>query len=342
MLSIQQSLIIIVFKIRIMKQTKITKLFQTKLVARRSSDDCDELQDEIEKLRENLKEKQNELFQLQRNSYKHKSSPVKKKSEQFVRPQKIVLTNSIDSLKRNLELMSILTGMEVQSYVVGEHCCVVYHMQHDSDNVVKHGLRIEMQAGANVVSKSSLPLGFNINAVMEEYDNIMMPECLGAIRKALVAYYDRLQQFEALKKMLNVEAQLFKLLDASHIEISFSAQSAVEEDEHLNLVLVLDYRVYDIRPKQYSFKDLDIPAGAVAALKEQCTVFKRKPLQRAFRDAFIDGVGPYQMIHQIGFKPVERKSHRRKRFKAHPYNHNNDDTFRPEDCSDQSEEGPEP
>lgn len=34
---------------------------------------------------------------------------------------------------------------------------------------------------------------------MQDYDNIMHPDCLGAIRKALVAYYNRLEQFEALK-----------------------------------------------------------------------------------------------------------------------------------------------
>lgn len=53
--------------------------------------------------------------------------------------------------------------------------------------------------GVNEVSKSSLPLGFNLEAVMQDFDNIMLPECLGAIRKALVAYYNRLEQFEALK-----------------------------------------------------------------------------------------------------------------------------------------------
>lgn len=53
--------------------------------------------------------------------------------------------------------------------------------------------------GVNKVSKSSLPLGFKLDAVMQDFDNIMLPECLGAIRKALVAYYSRLEQFEALK-----------------------------------------------------------------------------------------------------------------------------------------------
>lgn len=50
-------------------------------------EDCDELQEEIQRLELQLKEKQDELFQLQRNSYRRKASPPKKKAEPFVRPQ---------------------------------------------------------------------------------------------------------------------------------------------------------------------------------------------------------------------------------------------------------------
>lgn len=51
------------------------------------------------------------------------------------------------SLERNIELLSMLTGVEVQSYIANEHCCVVYHMQHKSENLIKHGLRIDMESG---------------------------------------------------------------------------------------------------------------------------------------------------------------------------------------------------
>ncbi|KAG6456922.1 uncharacterized protein LOC115447834 [Manduca sexta] len=321
------------------KQLKITKLFRKGVS--RVPEDVDDLQEEIEQLEQRLKERQDELFQMQRANLRRKISPIKKRAEPFVRPQKIVLTNAIEGLKNNLELTSMLTGVEVQSYEVGEHCCVLFHMQHDSPHELKHGLRIEMQRGANIVSKSSLPLGFNLSGVMEDYDNIMLPECLGSIRKALVAYYDRLQQFEALKKMLNIDAQLFKILDGSHIEITFAVQSNMEQEEdQINLVLLLDYKVYDIRPKQFAFKDIDLPESAILALKEQCTVFKRKPLRKAFKEAFLSDVGPYKLVQQVGADPEQRQQPRRlKRFRGNNYNYNNDDTFRPDDCSGDSDDG---
>lgn len=43
--------------------------------------------------------------------------------------------------------MSMLTGMEVKSYVAEDHCCIVYHMQHNSGLIDKHGLRIDMNSG---------------------------------------------------------------------------------------------------------------------------------------------------------------------------------------------------
>ncbi|KAL0849792.1 hypothetical protein ABMA28_011737 [Loxostege sticticalis] len=232
----------------------------------------------------------------------------------------------------------MLSGTEVQSYVANDHCCIVFHLQHDSEFVVKHGLRIDMKSGVNEVSKSSLPLGFNLNAVMEDFDNVMMPDCLGAIRKALVAYYDRLDQYEALKKLVNIEATLFKIIDGSHIEVSFTAHSDMEpEDEQITVVLMLDYRVYDIRPKTITFKEMDLPEGAAEALKEQCTVFKRKPLRKAFKEAFITGIGPYKLTQQIGPRP-KSPVRRPKRARAPRQQYNNDDTFRPEDCSEHSDD----
>ncbi|XP_026726499.1 uncharacterized protein LOC113492950 isoform X2 [Trichoplusia ni] len=318
------------------KQVKITKLFRKG--ATKLPEDCDELQEEVQQLELKLKEKQDELFQLQRNSYRHKASPPKRKPEVFTRPQKIVLSNALDRLGINLELMSVLTGIEVQSYVLQDHCCITYHMQHDTPLQIKHGLRIDLKSGINEVSKSSLPLGFNLDAVMEDFDNIMLPECLGAIRKALVAYYNRLEQFEALKKMLNIEAQLFKILDGSHIEVSFVAKNEMDEDaEPFDIVLMLDYRVYDIRPKQFSFKEIDLPDGAADVLREQCVLFKRKPLPKAFREAFIDGAGLYKLVEQVGTRPAEAPRRRNKRFKPNKHNYNNDDTFLPEDCSEHSD-----
>ncbi|XP_026323492.1 uncharacterized protein LOC113232851 isoform X2 [Hyposmocoma kahamanoa] len=240
------------------KQQKITTLFRK--AATELPEECDGLREEIQHLEQQLREKQNELFQLQRNSYRHKQSPPKKRTGTFVRPQKIVLNNSIETLKKDLELMSVLTGTEVQSYVVDDHCCIVFHMQHDTEHELKHGLRIDTKSGVNKVSACSLPLGFNLTAVLDDYENMMLPESLNAIRKALVAYYNRLEQFQNLKKLLNVEAELFKTLDGSHMEISFYAQAEDDsEDDPFSVVLMLTYRVYDIRPKTYNIKEIGDP-----------------------------------------------------------------------------------
>lgn len=59
-------------------------------VAIRAPDDCQELQEEIQDLERQLKQKHYELFQVQRNKYKSKSARVNtlpKKPEVFVRPQ---------------------------------------------------------------------------------------------------------------------------------------------------------------------------------------------------------------------------------------------------------------
>ncbi|XP_059049254.1 uncharacterized protein LOC131844390 [Achroia grisella] len=325
-----------VIKKTIKKQQKITKIFRKGLSVPKQADDCEEDREEVSKLEQKLKEKQDELFQLQRNSYRCKAlSPTESKSEPFVRPQKIILTNSVTSLKRDLELMSMLSSMEVQSYAAKDHCSIVYHMQHDAENEIKHGLRIETNSGKNEVSKFSLPLGFNYDGVMEDFDNIMMPDCLGAIRKALVAYYDRLEQYDALKRLLTVEAELFKKLDGSHIEITFLVKSDEEEDEQISVVLMLDYRVYDIRPKTFNIREIDLPDGAADALKEQCMVFKRKPLRKAFKEAFLDGVGQYKLVRQVCTAPEGPRHAHKRRPQTH---YNNDDTFRPEECSDHSDD----
>lgn len=49
---------------------------------------------------------------------------------------------------------------------------------------------------------------------------------------------------------------MFKILDGSHMEISFYSQDQEEDEEPFNITLMLDYRVYDIRPKAYSFKEI--------------------------------------------------------------------------------------
>ncbi|KAJ2943998.1 hypothetical protein O0L34_g8323 [Tuta absoluta] len=320
------------------KQLKITKLFKkgaTKIV-----DDCDELQEEVRQLEQRLREKQNELFQIQRNQFRKKVSPPKKKEDGFVRPQKIILNNSIESLKKNLELISMLASTEVQSYVAGEYCCVVFHMQHAADHVVDHGLRIDMTSGKNEISAMSLPLGFNLSGVMEDFDNVMKPDCLGAIRKALVAYYDRLDQFQRLKKLLNIEAELFKTLDGSHMEIALFVQGDDEEEDQFPLTLMLDYRVYDIRPKNYSIKEIDLPEGAAEVVREQCAILKKQPLHKAFKEAFLAGVGQYKLVQQLGPRPAEKQHRPTKRFRPNKHRYN-DDTFLPEDCSDPGDDDDE-
>lgn len=47
----------------------------------------EELQDEINKLENKLKEKHNKLFQIQRNKYRKKASSIGNKEETFVRPR---------------------------------------------------------------------------------------------------------------------------------------------------------------------------------------------------------------------------------------------------------------
>lgn len=56
-------------------------------IAAKLPDDSVELHEEVQKLEQQLRNKQNELFQIQRNSYRKKVSPPKKKEESFIRPQ---------------------------------------------------------------------------------------------------------------------------------------------------------------------------------------------------------------------------------------------------------------
>ncbi|XP_023954791.1 uncharacterized protein LOC112058299 [Bicyclus anynana] len=319
------------------RQLKITKLFR-KGANTRQTEDYEELQ-QVQKLEEKLREKQNELFQIQRNNCRRKTAPPKPKSKdsEFVKPQKIILTTSVEILKKNVELMSMLTGVEVQSYVADDHCCVVFHMHHKSDTFVKHGLRIDMHSDGNEISKSTMPVGFNLIAVIGEFDKITRPRCLGAIRRALVAYYDRLHQYDALKDFLNVEANMFKKLDGSYIEISFSVQSRDEEDEQIQATLMLDYRVYDVRPKTFCFMENENLQDVMEILMQQCLAFKKKPLKKAFKEAFMDDIGQYRLVQHVGVRREEEQQRRPKRFRPNKNDYNNDDTFLPEDCSDQSD-----
>ena len=54
-------------------------------------EECEDLQEEIQQLELRLKEKQDELFQLQRNSYRRTASPIKKMADSFVRPEVVII-----------------------------------------------------------------------------------------------------------------------------------------------------------------------------------------------------------------------------------------------------------
>lgn len=67
----------------------------------------------------------------------------------------------------------------------------------------------------------------------------------------------KLLNAKILQKLLNVEAELFKTLDGSHMKISFCAQAEDGvEDDQFSVVLMLTYRVYDIRPNTYNIKEI--------------------------------------------------------------------------------------
>ncbi|XP_022113732.2 uncharacterized protein LOC110992287 [Pieris rapae] len=314
------------------RQLKIPNLIRKQGVS--VDDDCAEIQQRIKTLSEKLCGLQTQLFQIKRNSYKRTIPSIKiPDNEVFSRPENIVLSNSVGVMKQKLELMTLLTGLEVQSYSKNDHCCIVFHMQHDSKNVVKHGLRIEMKSGGNEVTDSSLPVGFNLNEIIDDYDSILKPEYLLSVHKALIAYYDRLQQYESLERLLSINGTLFKALDGSHIEVTFYMHS---DDENLDLkvILILDYRVHDIRPKTFVIQT-DLPEDLLETLLQQCYLFKKKPLKNAFRLIFMDD-GPWKLVNQMGIHK-EQTAIRPKRFQPNR-NPNNDDTFRPEECSDQGED----
>lgn len=56
-------------------------------IAAKLPDDSVELHEEVQLLEQKLRDKQNELFQFQRHSYRKKPSQPKKKDESFIRPQ---------------------------------------------------------------------------------------------------------------------------------------------------------------------------------------------------------------------------------------------------------------
>ena len=49
----------------------------------------------------------------------------------------------------------------------------------------------------------------------------------------------------------------------------------------------------------YFFLYTDLPEGASEVLKEQCSVFKRKPLHKAFKEAFLNDIGTYKLVRQV-------------------------------------------
>ncbi|XP_050684733.1 uncharacterized protein LOC126979455 [Leptidea sinapis] len=319
------------------KQIKITKAFKkaTTAIKPQEPEEIDELQQEIEKLKEEVKLKKGLLFQYQRQANKSNAAALNL-VEKYVRPKKIITTNSVASLENELELHCMLNGVEVQSFVKDDHCCVVYHIQHNMrHHQYKHGLRIDMSPSGKEITKMSLPEGFKLQAVLKDYDNIMHPDCLGAIRKALVAYYDRLEQYEGLKKQIELDANLFKTKDTTDVEITFAIRSHMDEpDKQIRVTLNLAYGIYDILPNNYSFIGAvsDVGEDVLETLESQCLLLNKKRLDVAFHNTFIDGVGPYNMIQQM---PLEQAplNHRPKK-----HNNSNDNTFLPEACSDQGEE----
>lgn len=48
----------------------------------------------------------------------------------------------------------------------------------------------------------------------------------------------------------------------------------------------------------------DLPEDTPAALRTQCAVFRKKPLQEAFKDAFMNGNGQYRLMQQVVYFSV--------------------------------------
>lgn len=301
-----------------------------------SDEEIEDLEQKLKEMEMKVKEKQKELFELEKVKYRCKIKVVKQEETPFVQLEEIALKNKIEKMEQNLEIMAILSGMEVVSFEKEDHLSIVFHVQHKTDNPIQHSIMIDMSKDEKPIVKASLPLGFNLSNVMRNFDSNVNVDFVKTMRESLDAYYNRLVQYQHLKTMLGNEAHFFKFSDTTHVEITFTVCNDRDPDEEsIQVILVLDYMVNDIKPSSCYFKDTeDIPDYVREALEEQCKVFHVKPLYKAFKRAFITGVGQYKMVQQMfPTTPVARRRRRRPRA-PQPRHCNNDDTFRPEDCSD--------
>ncbi|XP_063532739.1 uncharacterized protein LOC134743263 [Cydia strobilella] len=322
------------------KQLKITKLFRKGNKRPRilkENDENSELQQEVAELERKLQEKQNYLFQIQRASYRHPVVVPKRTEDNDVANTKsLIVKHHIDRWQKTLDVTTMLTGMVVESYD-RDHCSVIFHMQLDRDMDVKHGVTISEVDGEQKITGSSLPLGFNLKSMLDGCNNEISFKTFDVIRKALTAYYARLEQYEDLKVYLSVDASLFKLMDGTQMEFTFVVRNELEEDSEAteSITFILNYTMYDIRPRDYSFKGLsDKPQET---LWEQFLLFKKYPLTKAFKLAFIDDEGPYKLVRHVDSPLLESRRNCRKRHRRNANaNHANDDTFHVEDCSESS------
>ncbi|XP_073951953.1 uncharacterized protein [Choristoneura fumiferana] len=326
------------------KQLKITKLFRKgnkrpRIIKENTENNENiELQQEIEALEQKLREKQDYLFQVQRESLRQQQTAPRARSENadnVVNVKSFILKNRIDSWQKTLELTAMLTGLEVESYG-RDHCTVLFHMQLEHDIEVKHGVTISKVDGEHKITNCSLPLGFKLQEMLEGCNNEVSLKTFDVIRKALTAFYARLEQYEDLKIFLSMDGTLFKIMDGTQIEITFMVKNELEEETEPteSITFVLYYTMYDIRPRDYAFKGLaDKPQEA---LREQFLLFKKFPLAKAFKMAFIDGTGCYKLVRHLDRELDENPRRNNKRHK--PNRGNNDDTFYVEDCSESSDD----
>ncbi|XP_063361256.1 uncharacterized protein LOC134650239 [Cydia amplana] len=323
------------------KQLKITKLFRKGNKRPRilkENNENSELQQEVGELERKLQEKQDYLFQIQRASYRHPVvGPKRTEDNDGANTKSIIVKNCIDGWQKTLDLTAMLTGMEVESYG-RDHCSVIFHMQLDREVDVKHGVTISKVDGEHKITGCSLPLGFNLKSMLDGCNNEVSLKTFDVIRKALTAYYARLEQYEDLKVFLSVNASLFKLMDGTQMEITFGVRNQLDEDSEAteieSITFTLHYTMYDIRPRDYSFKGLsDKPQET---LWEQFLLFKKYPLTKAFKLAFIHGEGSYKLVRHLD-NPLNESRRKRNRPKPNANgNHANDDTFHVEDCSESS------
>lgn len=320
------------------KQLKITKLFRKGNKRPRilkEKDENSELQQEVAELECKLREKQDYLFQIQRASYRHPVVVPKRTEDNDVANTKsIIVKNRIDEWQKTLDLAAMLTGMEVESYG-REHCSVIFHMQLDREVDIKHGVTISRVDGEHKITGCSLPLGFNLESMLDGCNDEVSFKTFDVIRKALTAYYARLEQYEDLKEFLSIDASLFKLMDGTQMEITFVVRDELEQDSEAteSITFILHYTMYDIRPRDYSFKGFsDKPQET---LQEQFLLFKKYPLTKAFKMAFIDGEGSYKLVRHHD-NPLNDSARRKRRRPPARANHANDDTFHVEDFSESS------